>query len=145
MPVNLKAGVTKPSRYEPSINRTYQDLNDYYSRVVLPRRIVGPCDKAKVEVAERIVARFLPGKLRNQCFFSLVELNVAICDGVAAIKAKVLRKVGNCPPNCRRRRIARHSLRCQKRPTVTPIGCAPVAPPIITSSSPATTSEPPTS
>src|ERR1700682_1006193 len=27
---NLKAGVTKPSRYEPGINRTYQDLAEHY-------------------------------------------------------------------------------------------------------------------
>ena len=26
VPDNLKAGITKPSRYEPGINRTYQDL-----------------------------------------------------------------------------------------------------------------------
>jgi hypothetical protein len=25
---NLKAGITKPSRYEPGVNRTYQDLAD---------------------------------------------------------------------------------------------------------------------
>jgi transposase len=28
---NLKAGVTKPSRYEPGINRTYQELATHYS------------------------------------------------------------------------------------------------------------------
>jgi transposase len=51
VPDNLKAGVTKPSRYEPGINRTYQDLADHYGCVVLPTRIVKPRDKAKVEVA----------------------------------------------------------------------------------------------
>jgi transposase len=29
---NLKAGITKPSRYEPGINRTYQDLADHRLR-----------------------------------------------------------------------------------------------------------------
>jgi hypothetical protein len=28
VPDNLKAGITKPSRYEPGVNRTYQDLAD---------------------------------------------------------------------------------------------------------------------
>jgi len=36
VPDNLKAGITKPSRYEAGINRTYQDLADHYGCVVLP-------------------------------------------------------------------------------------------------------------
>ena len=44
---NLKAGITKPSRYEPGINRTYQDLADHYGFVVLPTRVRKPRDKAK--------------------------------------------------------------------------------------------------
>ena len=95
VPDNLKAGVTKPSRYEPGINRTYQDLADHYGCVVLPTRIVRPRDKAKVEVAVQIVERVVLAKLRNQRFFSLAELNVAIRECVAAINAKVMRKVGN--------------------------------------------------
>ena len=55
VPDNLKAGITKPSRYEPGINRTYQDLADHYGCVVLPTRIRHPRDKAKVEVAVQIV------------------------------------------------------------------------------------------
>ena len=90
----MKAGITKPSRYEPGINRTYQDLADHYGCVVLPTRIVKPRDKAKVEVAVQIVERFVLAKLRNQTFFSLAELNAAIRDCVAAINAKVMRRVG---------------------------------------------------
>jgi len=46
VPDNLKAGVTKPSRYEPGINRTYQDLADHYGCLVLPTRVMKPRDKA---------------------------------------------------------------------------------------------------
>jgi transposase len=94
VPDNLKAGITKPSRYEPGINRTYQDLADHYGCVVLPTRIRHPRDKAKVEVAVQIVERFVLAKLRNRTFFSLAELNAAICDCVAAINAKIMRHVG---------------------------------------------------
>jgi transposase len=94
VPDNLKAGITKPSRYEPGINRTYQDLADHYDCVVLPTRIVKPRDKAKVEVAVQIVERFVLAKLRNRTFFALAELNVAIRDCVAAINAKIMRRVG---------------------------------------------------
>jgi transposase len=94
VPDNLKAGITKPSRYEPGINRTYQDLADHYGCVVLPTRVMKPRDKAKVEVAVQIVERFVLAKLRNRRFFSLAELNAAIRDCVMAINAKILRRFG---------------------------------------------------
>jgi len=94
VPDNLKAGVTRPSRYEPGINRTYQDLADHYGCVVLPTRVMKPRDKAKVEVAVQIVERFVLAKLRNRRFFSLAELNAAIRECVAAINAKVMRRIG---------------------------------------------------
>jgi transposase len=42
----------------------------------------------------QIVERFVLAKLRNRTFFSLAELNAAIRDCVAAINAKVMRRVG---------------------------------------------------
>src|SRR5439155_10853254 len=91
---NLKAGVTKPSRYEPGINRTYADLAEHYGFVVLPARVRKPRDKAKVEVAVQIVQRFVLARLRNRRFFSLDELNSAIRECVADLNAKVVRKLG---------------------------------------------------
>src|SRR5437763_7323471 len=87
-------GVTKPSRYEPGINRSYQDLAEHYGFVVLPARVRKPRDKAKVEVAVQIVQRFVLARLRNRRFFSLVELNTAIREGVSDLNAKVMRKIG---------------------------------------------------
>jgi transposase len=91
VPDNLKAGITKPSRYEPGVNRTYQDLADHYGFVVLPARVRRPRDKAKVEAAVGIVSRFVCGKLRNRRFFSLVELNEAVRECVTTINAKVMK------------------------------------------------------
>jgi transposase len=91
VPDNLKAGITKPSRYEPGVNRTYQDLADHYGFVVLPARVRRPRDKAKVEAAVGIVSRFVLGKLRNRRFFSLAELNDAVRDCVTKINAKVMK------------------------------------------------------
>jgi len=93
VPDNLKAGITKPSRYEPGVNRTYQDLADHYGFVVLPARPYRPRDKAKVEAAVGIVSRFVLGKLRNRRFFSLVELNDAVRDCVTKINAKVVKQL----------------------------------------------------
>ena len=91
---NLKAGVTKPSRYEPGINRTYQDLADHYGFVVLPTRVRKPRDKAKVEVAVLIVERWVLARLRNRRFFALEELNTAIRECIADLNSRVMRKLG---------------------------------------------------
>jgi len=93
VPDNLKAGITKPSRYEPGINRTYQELADHYGFVVLPARPKKPRDKAKVENGVGIVSRYLLGRLRNRRFFSLVELNDATRECVTAINAKIMKRL----------------------------------------------------
>jgi transposase len=93
VPDNLKTGITKPSRYEPGINKTYQDLADHYGFVVLPTRVRKPRDKAKVENGVGIVTRYLLGRLRNRRFFSLAELNGATRECVTAINAKVMKRL----------------------------------------------------
>ena len=94
VPDNLKTGITKSSRYEPGVNRTYQDLADHYGFVVLPARPYKPRDKAKVEAAVGIVERYILGRLRNRRFLGLDDLNEGVAECVARINAKVMRHVG---------------------------------------------------
>jgi transposase len=75
---NLKAGVTAACRYEPGINRTYQEFAEHDDTAILPTGPRKPRDKAKVEVSVQIVQRFVLARLRNRRFFSLYELNAAI-------------------------------------------------------------------
>ena len=42
---NLKAGVTAACRYEPGINRTYQDMATHYGTAMVPARVRRPRDK----------------------------------------------------------------------------------------------------
>src|SRR6201982_4294844 len=81
-------------RYEPGINRTYQELAEHYGTAILPARSRKPRDKAKVEVAVQIVQRFVLARLRNRRFFSLDELNTAIREAVADLNARIMRKLG---------------------------------------------------
>jgi transposase len=91
---NLKAGVTAACRYEPGINRTYQELAEHYDTAILPTRPRKPRDKAKVEGAVLIVERYVLARLRNRSFFTLIELNDAIREIVADLNAKIMRKLG---------------------------------------------------
>jgi transposase len=78
IPDNLKSGVTKPCRYEPVLNRTYEDLATHYETAVIPARVRKPQDKSKVEVGVQVVERWILAALRHRRFFSLSELNQAI-------------------------------------------------------------------
>jgi transposase len=42
---NLKAAVTNPDRYEPGLNRTYQDMARHYGTTVIAARPYKPRDK----------------------------------------------------------------------------------------------------
>ena len=78
VPDNLLSGITKACRYEPGVNRTYQELAVHYGAAVIPARVRKPKDKAKVEAGVLLVQRWILAALRNRTFFSLIELNAAI-------------------------------------------------------------------
>ena len=75
---NLKSGVTSTCRYEPDIQRTYEEMARYYGCAVLPARVIKPRDKAKVEAAVQSVEERLLAPLRNRQFFSLWDINQAL-------------------------------------------------------------------
>jgi transposase len=76
----LKSGVTVPCRYEPGIQRTFEEFGRHYGTVVLPARPAKPRDKAKVEVAVQVAERWILARLRNETFFSLDALNERIAE-----------------------------------------------------------------
>jgi transposase len=91
---NLKAGVITSSRYEPGINRSYQDLATHYGTAVVPTRVRKPRDKAKVEVAVQVVQRWVLARLRHRQFFSLVTLNAAIRELTDQLNDRPMRHLG---------------------------------------------------
>ena len=80
VPDNLRSAVSKPCRYDPEPNSTYQELARHYGTAILPARPYKPKDKAKAEVGVQVVERWILARLRHHTFFSLVELNRAIAD-----------------------------------------------------------------
>jgi transposase len=78
VPDNTKTAVIKACLYEPSVNRTYTEMAGHYGTAILPTRPRKPRDKAKVEAGVLIMERWILGRLRNRCFYSLAELNGAI-------------------------------------------------------------------
>lgn len=78
VPDCMKTAVNKPNPYEPDINPEYEDFARHYGTVILPARPARPKDKALVENAVRLVYSRIYAALRNQTFYSLEDLNLAI-------------------------------------------------------------------
>jgi transposase len=90
----LKSGVARACRYEPGVQRTYEEMASHYGTTVLPARPRAPRDKAKAEVAVQIAQRWILGKLRNETFFSLGSLNARIREQLADLNARVMKRYG---------------------------------------------------
>jgi transposase len=90
---NLRSGVTRPHRYEPDVNATYQEMAAHYGIAVIPTRIYKPRDKAKVEAGVLLAERWIIARLRHRRFTSLAEANSAIRDCVAEINARTFKKM----------------------------------------------------
>ena len=90
----LRSGVTVPCRYEPVIQRAYEEMALHYGTTVLPARPASPKDKAKVEVAVQIAERWLLGRLRNEKYFSLDSLNQRIAELIESLNDRVMRVYG---------------------------------------------------
>ncbi len=81
-------------RYEPGIQRTYEDLAGHYGTTVLPARPLRPRDKAKVEVGVQVVERWILARLRNETFFSLEALNERIAELLLDLNERKMRVYG---------------------------------------------------
>ncbi len=94
VPDNLKSGITLACRYEPGVNRTYQEMASHHGAVVVPARARRPKDKAKVESAVLVAERWILAALRDRTFFTLGALNAAIRELLDALNRRPMQKLG---------------------------------------------------
>jgi transposase len=94
VPDQLKSGVTRACRYEPDVQRTYEEMAQHYGTTVLPARPMHPRDKAKVEVAVQIAQRWLLARIRDEVFHSLGALNARLRELLEDLNGRVMRRYG---------------------------------------------------
>lgn len=94
IPDQLKSGVTRACRYEPGLQRSYEEWSRHYGTTLLPARPKKPRDKAKVEVAVQVVERWILARIRHETFFSLRELNARIAELLDELNDRTMRAYG---------------------------------------------------
>jgi len=94
VPDQLKTGVRAACRYEPILQRTYEEWAAHYQTAILPARPAKPRDKAKVEVAVQVAQRWILARLRHETFFSLSVLNARIRELLADLNARPMKGYG---------------------------------------------------
>jgi transposase len=94
VPDQLKAGVVTASRFEPAIQRTYEEWSQHYSTTILPARPGKPRDKAKVEGGVLIAQRWILARLRNVTCFSIAELNEQIALLLVDLNSRMMKRYG---------------------------------------------------
>jgi len=110
VPDQLKSAVSVPSRYEPTINRTYAELGRHYGTALVPASPGKPREKAKVEVGVQIAQRWILARLRNETFFSLGSLNARIAELLEDLNSRPMKKLGGVSRRELFERYDRHAL-----------------------------------
>jgi transposase len=75
---NTKTAVITPDVTDPVLNRSYNDMANYYSTAIVPARQGKAKDKAADENMVGNVSRRILAPLRNTKFFSVAEINKAM-------------------------------------------------------------------
>lgn len=112
VPDNLKTGVEKACRYEPTLNSSYAEMAQFYEIAVLPARVRKPRDKAKVENAVQQIERWALAPIRERTFFSLEEANEALAEKLAELNDRLMRG-----PNASRKEL----FEAEERPAMRPL------------------------
>ena len=94
VPDQLKTGIRDACRYEPILQRTYEEWANHYATAIVPARPAKPRDKAKVEVAVQVAQRWILARLRHETFFSLDRLNARIRELLADLNARPMKGYG---------------------------------------------------
>ena len=108
---NLKTGVQKADWYSPVINKTYNEMAEYYGTAVIPTGVRKPREKALVERTVGMLSTWITAALRNRQFFSLFDLNEAMKRKLDDFNKKKFQK----RPGCRESAFA------EERPFLIPL------------------------
>ena len=88
IPDNCKTATSSNTRYDTVLNRSYQELADYYGTAIVPARVRRPKDKSSAEASVRFAETWIIAALRDRRFFSLQEVNEAVAEKLEELNSR---------------------------------------------------------
>ena len=88
IPDNLRTGVISNTRYDTILNKSYNEMAEYYDSAVVPARIDRPRDKSAAEGTVKYTSTWIIAALRNMKFFSMHELKTAVAEKLDEFNTK---------------------------------------------------------
>ena len=93
IPDNCKTAVVHNGGWrDQQINQTYQEMAEHYGTAIIPARVRSPKDKPNAEGMVGKISTWIIAALREEQFFSLVELNRAIREKLELFNSKLFQK-----------------------------------------------------
>ena len=92
IPDNLRTGVTKNTRFETVVNRSYAELADHYGTAIVPARVRAPRDKSHAEGTVSYASTWILAALRNEVFFSLEDAREAVAEKLERLNEAPFKK-----------------------------------------------------
>ena len=88
IPDNCKTETMSNTRYETALNRSYQELVDYYNTAIVPARVRRPKDKSSAEASVRFAETWIIAALRDRKYISLHEVNEAVAEKLEELNSR---------------------------------------------------------
>lgn len=94
VPDNCSTAVNhkKSTWYTQELNTTYHEMAEHYGTAIIPARVRKPKDKPNAEGSVGNISTWITAALRNEQFFSLVELNRAIREKLGKYNSNLFQK-----------------------------------------------------
>ena len=92
IPDNLRTGVTKNTRYETVLNRSYTEMADHYGTAIVPTRVEHPQDKSSAEGTVKYATTWILAALRNETFFSLNDARAKVAEKLEELNSTPFKK-----------------------------------------------------
>lgn len=91
IPDNLKTGVITNSKYDLVMNRSYQEMAEYYETAIVPCRVESPNDKSHAEASVKFAETWILAALRNRVFLSFEEARAAVAEKLEELNDRPLK------------------------------------------------------
>ena len=96
IPDNCRTAVSKNTRYETVLNKSYQELAEHYNVAVVPARVRKPDDKSAAEGSVRFVSTWITASLRDRKFFTIGEAKQAVAEKLEELNRRPFKKRPGC-------------------------------------------------